>query len=389
MKRGPARQGRAPPIRKAFALTKSSIAAIADDDAILPRSLENPRLALLRRVTAHCRAFQGADLKRSLGQVSIALGLYAATITLMIFLAVEGLWWATLALSPVAAGLLVKLFTIQHDCGHGSYFRSRWANAAVGQLISILTFTPYAFWRDAHNRHHATSGHLDKRGLGAVDTLTVEEYRALSPGKRLAYRLYRHPVVMFFVGAPLYFLILQRLPLGGPMPFSEAYHGMELRKIWKSVVSLNLLLVGFYGVLSLLIGLGPVALAVLPTVSIAAWVGAWLFFVQHQYEGTYWARNGEWNFAEAAVFGSSHYDLPKPLHWLTGNIGLHHIHHLSSLIPNYRLHECLRASADLLAMPRLSMIESLKCARLALWDEAARQMISFRALKQRMALAGV
>lgn len=339
------------------------------------------RAAALRRIVDHCKSFQGAQLSRSLAQASVSLLLYAGLVAGMLALASVGEWGFALLASPIAAGVLVKLFTIQHDCGHGSYFKNRRANDALGFLISILTFTPYGFWRDAHNRHHAGSGDLDRRGVGAVDTLTVEEFRKLSPLNRALYRAYRNPVVMIIFGSPIYFFILQRFPLAGAMPFAETYHGLRLKQIWGSVVALNLALVVVYGALGFAFGAGAVALAILPTVSIAAWVGTWLFFVQHQYEDSYWARKPEWTYAEAAIFGSSHYHLPKPLRWLTGNIGLHHIHHLASGIPNYRLPECYRASDDLQALPKMTIRDSLHCASLGLWDEAQRKMVAFRALK--------
>ena len=339
------------------------------------------RLAALRRIVEHCKSFQGPDLTRSVAQAALSIGAYAALVAFMIGAASLGAVWLTLLLAPAAGGLLVKIFTIQHDCGHGSYFKSRAANNALGFIISILTFTPYGFWRDAHNRHHAGSGDLDRRGVGAVDTLTVEEFRALPRGRQIMYRAYRHPIVMILIGAPIYFFILQRLPLAGAMPFAKTYNGLKLSQIWKSVAALNVALLIVYGGLALAFGLGALALAVVPAVTIAAWVGTWLFFVQHQYEDTYWARKPEWSYAEAAIFGSSHFHLPKPLRWLTGNIGLHHIHHLASGIPNYRLPECYRASRDLLALPKMTMLESLNCARLALWDEAQRKMISFSMLK--------
>jgi omega-6 fatty acid desaturase (delta-12 desaturase) len=340
------------------------------------------RAAQVRRIVEHCKKFQGAQLSRSLSQAGVTLALYAALFAAMIALGANGEWGFALLMAPFAAGVLVKLFTIQHDCGHGSYFKSRRANDMLGFFISMLTFTPYGFWRDAHNRHHAGSGDLDRRGVGAVDTLTIEEFRALSPLNQFLYRAYRNMIVMIFFGAPVYFFILQRLPLAGAMPYTETYHGLKLSQIWKSVVALNVALCVVYGALGLAFGWGPVLLAVLPTVSIAAWIGTWLFFVQHQYEDAFWARKPEWTYAEAAVFGSSHYHLPTPvLRWLTGNIGLHHIHHLASGIPNYRLPECYRASDDLKALPKMTIGDSLKCASLALWDEANRKMVSFRALK--------
>lgn len=360
-----------------------SAAAEAAATAVKKLSAEarEARLTALRRIVEHCKAFQGADLKRSLWQASISLSSYFALVALLIALARAGEWGFALLAAPLAGGMLVKIFTIQHDCGHGSYFKNRRANDALGFLFSVLTFTPYGFWRDAHNRHHAGSGDLDRRGIGAVDTLTVDEYRALSLWARVMYRAYRHPIVLIVIGAPVYFFILQRLPLASAPPFAKTYHGLRVSQIWKSVVALNIALVAAYGALAVAFGAGAVALAILPAVTIAAWIGTWLFFVQHQYENAYWARKPDWTYAEAAIYGSSHYHLPKPLRWLTGNIGLHHIHHLASGIPNYRLPECYRASKDLLALPKMTILQSLNSARLGLWDEAQRRMISFRALK--------
>jgi omega-6 fatty acid desaturase (delta-12 desaturase) len=362
-------------------LFQSAEAAAVAATAARFHDAADEKLAALRRIVEHCKLFQGADLRRSLAQASLALAAYFGLLALQIAAAKAGLWPLALLAAPLAGGVLVKLFTIQHDCGHGSYFESRQANDWLGRFISILTFTPYSFWRDAHNRHHAGSGDLDRRGVGGVDTLTVEEYRALPKWERIIYRAYRNPVVMIVIGAPLYFFVLQRLPLAGAMPFAKTYHGLKLSQIWKSVVALNLALTAVYGGLAFAFGAGAVALAILPAVTIAAWVGSWLFFVQHQYENAYWARKPEWTYAEAAIYGSSHYHLPKPLRWLTGNIGLHHIHHLASGIPNYRLPECYRASMDLLALPKMTILESFESASLALWDEAQRKMISFRALK--------
>lgn len=363
-----------------------SLTAAAEAAATAVKKLsvdaKEARTAALRRIVEHCKQFQGADLRRSISQAATSLLLYFALVAAMIALVRFGQWGLALLLTPVAGGVLVKLFTIQHDCGHGSYFKSRRANDWLGLAISVLTFTPYSFWRDAHNRHHAGSGDLDRRGIGAVDTLTVEEYHALPKVERIMYRIYRHPVVLVVIGAPFYFFILQRFPLASAPPFAKTYSGLKVSQIWKSVVSLNLALVAVYGGLAWAFGAGVVALVILPSVTIAAWAGTWLFFVQHQYEDAYWARKPEWTYAEAAIYGSSHYHLPKLLRWFTGNIGLHHIHHLASGIPNYRLPECYKTSKDLLAMPKLTILESFKCARLALWDEAQRKMISFRALKE-------
>ena len=336
---------------------------------------------MLLRVVEHCKNYQGSDIRRSIAQAALNLGLYIVAMTVIIKLIIAGSWPIALMISPLAGGLLVKLFTIQHDCGHGSYFTSKKANNALGFVISILTMTPYGFWRDSHNRHHASSGDLDRRGIGAVDTLTVTEFRALSPAKRFAYECYRHPVVMIFLGSPIYFLILQRLPLAGKIPYCEVYHGLRVSQIWKSVMALNIALVLFYGSLSFWLGPVVVALAFVPPLALAAWIGTWLFFVQHQYEDAYWSRKPKWNFAEAALYGSSYYKLPTMLRWFTGNIGLHHIHHLASRIPNYRLMECYRKSKDLQALPVMTIPESLKCARLALWCEVQQRMVSFKAAR--------
>jgi len=213
--------------------------------------------------------------------------------------------------------------------------------------------------------------------MGGVDTLTVAEFRALAPWKQKLYQFYRHPIILHVFGPPFYFLLMQRLPLAGPMPYSDTYLSMKGAKIWQSVMLSNAGIVVFYSALSLVFG-GLATLTVfIPVVSVAAWAGAWLFFVQHQYEDAYWEHQGEWNYNKAALFGSSHYDLPPALQWFTGNIGLHHIHHLCSLIPNYRLQECFDASEDLKQLPRLSFRESLKSPQMKLWDEDSGRMVGF------------
>ncbi|MAE51003.1 MAG: fatty acid desaturase [Micavibrio sp.] len=293
------------------------------------------------------------------------------------WISLEYTYWIVAILILPAAGLLVRLFVLQHDCGHGSLFPSRRANNLTGRLLSVLTFTPYDCWRKAHNLHHACSGHLDRRGVGGVDTLTVREYRALSSANKLAYRLYRNPFVMILFGAPYNSLIGQRFFANKGLPFNESYRSLPFKKVWKSVLSLNLALVLFYGTLGMLFGFKPLLVIVLPVVIIASWIGGWLFFIQHQFEEAYWEKNENWNFHDAAVLGSSHYVLPPLLQWFTGNIGLHHIHHLCAKIPNYRLQECLEGSPVLQEMNRLNLGESLECACLALWDEDRRKMIAF------------
>jgi omega-6 fatty acid desaturase (delta-12 desaturase) len=282
--------------------------------------------------------------------------------------------WAAMALVPLAAFLLVRLFAIQHDCGHYSFFVSRRANDLLGGLIGILTLTPYGLWRKTHAVHHATSGNLDKRGVGDISTLTVREYFACPFRMRLAYRLYRHPLVLFGIGPGWQFLVRHRLPTRGTLRDGSA---------WASSFIANVGIAGMLTGIWLLVGWQPLLLGWLPMMLIAASVGVWLFYVQHQFEDTYWERAGAWDFNAAAIGGCSFYDLPRILHWLTGHLGFHHIHHLSSRIPNYRLSECFENQPELRKVRHLSFGESLRCPRLALWDEARRRLVSFAEARQR------
>ena len=325
--------------------------------------------AISRRIHRHCMSFRGADVRRSLIQIANTVPAFLALIVLIGLLATN-YYWASLLLAIPAGGLLVRIFIMQHDCGHGSFMQSRQGNDRIGALLSVFTLTPYDHWKRSHATHHATSGNLEKRGIGDIDTLTVGEYSALTPGQKLKYRIYRNLVVQLVIGAPLNFFLLQRLP---------STHAMGDKQAWISVIALNAAIIVFYG--SLMWVFGPVLIlkTFVPVIAIATWAGGWLFYVQHQYEMTLWDHEDRWDFHVASLFGSSHYVLPKWLQWFTGNIGLHHIHHLCSGIPNYRLEECMNASAELRAVENtLTLWESLKSIPLALWDEKARQMISFR-----------
>lgn len=324
-----------------------------------------------RRLAKHCAAYKGADRKRSIIQLIVTAVPFFALVATMLY-AVEHAYWAGLALVLPAGVFLVRLFIIQHDCGHGSYFTSRRANDWLGRVLSVFTLTPYAFWQKAHAMHHATSGNLGNRGFGDIDTLTVTEYNALSSSKRLSYRVYRNPLVLFVFGMPYHFIIGHRIPLGMPFPFAN---------VWRSVLSSDLALVLLYGTMIALFGVKAFLLIVLPTVAVAAWIGGWMFFIQHQFEDTHWAAEEDWDFHSSAIQGSSYYVLPPVLRWLTGNIGLHHIHHLCGTIPFYRLKDCLDASPELQGMSRLTVLESLKCMRLALWDEDSSKLIGFGDLK--------
>jgi acyl-lipid omega-6 desaturase (Delta-12 desaturase) len=286
-------------------------------------------------------------------------------------------YWISLLLSVPAAGFLVRLFMIQHDCGHGAFFRHRLTNDWVGRVLGVLTLTPYDFWRRMHAIHHASSGNLDRRGIGDIDTLTVREYLALSRWGRLRYRLYRHPVVMFGLGPAYLFILQHRLPVGwlrgGWQP-------------WLSTMATNAAIAAVIAIVIWFVGVGPFLLVHLPTMLLAASIGVWLFYVQHQFEETFWAENRIWDRHTAALHGSSHYDLPAILRWFTANIGVHHVHHLCSRIPYYRLRRVLRDHPELGAMGRLTLIRSLRGVRLALWDEHRQQLISFKDIRASLRL---
>jgi len=279
----------------------------------------------------------------------------------------------TLLLAVPTAGLLVRLFIIQHDCGHGSFFHSQRANHVLGFLLGVVTLTPYKYWRRTHAIHHATSGNLDRRELGDVRTLTVAEYRAAGLWYRFGYRFYRHPIVLLVLGPAWQFLIKHRLPYDAPRAW---------RAEWASVMWTNLALAAVVTTMALTVGLGPFLLVWAPVFVLSGATGIWLFYVQHQFEDTYWERQEEWDFHLAGIEGSSFYDLPAVAHWFTGNIGYHHVHHLSSKIPNYRLRQCMAEVPDLQHVTRLTFRESLSCLRLTLWDEESGRLVGFRDLRR-------
>jgi omega-6 fatty acid desaturase (delta-12 desaturase) len=314
-------------------------------------------------------AYQQPTLARSILELALSaaplLALWSAGWVASAF----GLWWLALAMSVPAAGFLLRLFMVQHDCGHHAFFKSAKTNDAVGRAIGVLTLTPYDCWRRTHAIHHATTGNLDRRSLGAIITLTVEEYSALTLWGRLRYRAYRNPLVLFGLGPAYVYLLQQRVPQG---LMREGW------RPWLSAMGTNaataLVLFG----VAWLAGWQGLLLVLLPTVLLAASAGVWLFFVQHQFEGAYWRRHNHWDHTDAAIHGSSHYDLPRVLRWLTANIGVHHVHHASTKIPFYRLQKVLKDNPELRQVSRLGLRESLGCVKLALWDETAERLISFR-----------
>ena len=317
---------------------------------------------------------------------SLGRSVFELAATLLPFLMIWALAWWLLAYAPVASfGLallngifLVRLFIIQHDCGHGAFLKQRRVQNWIGRSLGVLTLTPYAVWQRTHAIHHASHGNLDARGIGDVTTLTVAEYQARGRFGRWLYRLYRNPVVLFVLGPAYLFLLQNRLPIG----LMRAGWGY-----WVSAMGTNAMTALMLAALLWAGGWEAVLLIYLPCAISAATIGVWLFYVQHQFEQTHWSKGEDWQLHHAALEGSSHYVLPQPLRWLTGNIGIHHVHHLYSRIPFYRLPEVLRHHATLAEAQRLTIAESFATVRLHLWDEARGKLVSFSDLSRTEAAA--
>ncbi|MGE0766218.1 MAG: fatty acid desaturase [Hyphomicrobiaceae bacterium] len=312
--------------------------------------------------------FAKPDWRRSLTEIAITV-IPLALLWLGAWWALSVSWVLTLIITVPAAGLLVRLFLIQHDCGHGAFFENRQVNDWIGRVVGVFTLTPYDVWRRSHAIHHASSGNLDRRGIGDLETLTIAEYRAMSVLQKLTYRLYRNPVIMFGVGPAWLFLLGHRVPTGKLRRYWDA---------WFSAMSTNLAIAVFSGLMIWIIGVPAFLMVHLPIVMMAASIGVWLFYVQHQFEETYWAETPSWSMKEAALHGSSHYDLPQPLRWFSANIGIHHVHHLMSRIPFYRLPDVLDAHPELAGIGRITLAESFRTVGLKLWDEDKRRLVSFR-----------
>lgn len=311
-------------------------------------------------------------IRRSAFELVVTLVPFALFWAIACYSLLSKFWPGLIAILPASAFLL-RLFMIQHDCGHGSFFARRKFDDWTGRLLGVLTLTPYDYWKRAHAAHHASAGNLDERGVGDITTLTVAEYRALSPWGRLGYRLYRHPLVMFGIGPAYLFLLKQRLPFG--MMRSGAAPWISAMGTNAAILALAVAIIGTVGV-------APFLLIHLPIVLLAGAAGIWLFYVQHQFEETHWSTGEDWQFPRAALHGASHYDLPPVLQWLTGNIGIHHVHHLASRIPYYRLPEVLRDHPELAGIGRITILDSLRCVKLVLWDEKREKLVSFRAAAQ-------
>ena len=309
----------------------------------------------------------GPDTTRSIVQLTTTLALLALSFTIAYQLAAWSVW-AALAFSPLSAGLLVRTFIFMHDCAHGSFLPWRRASEIVGYVTGVLTLTPFGQWRRDHALHHASSGDLERRGHGDIQTLTVREYLARTPRGRLSYRLVRHPAALLLVG-PLYLMINQRF-----RPRGKATGEKQVTSVWATnagILVLGALTVALFGWQALLV-------VYLPAIYLAAMAGIWLFYVQHQFEDAYWESAESWDYATAALHGSSHLVLPPVLQWFTGNIGLHHVHHLAPRIPNYRLQSCHDATPMLQVAPVLTLRDGISALRLALWDEEQRRMVRFR-----------
>ena len=338
---------------------------IMNDSNEMPKSKSGPNTDWKEIVAK----YQHPSAIRASWQIVSTLVPYAALWWLMyISLAVS--WWLAIPLAMLAGAFLIRVFIIFHDCGHGSFFKSRTANDVWGFLCGILTFTPYYHWRWEHALHHATSGDLDRRGTGDVWTMTVQEYLESSRGKRFAYRLARNPFILFVL-APFFLFVIQHR-----YPKSQASRRERYSVYW-----MNLAILGMGAGMTAIFGLKAYLILQLTAMMVAGSAGVWLFYVQHQFEGVYWERRDEWDYAAAALQGSSFYKLPRVLQWFSGNIGFHHIHHLSPRIPNYNLERCHKAELMFQAVKPVTLFSSFKSFSFRLWDEQRGKLVGYRHLR--------
>lgn len=287
-------------------------------------------------------------------------------IFVLMYLALDVSYWLTLALVIPATGFMVRVFIIFHDCGHRSFFKSARANYVTGFFLGLFTFTGVNKWQRSHNAHHATVGNLDKRGVGDVQTMTVEEFKSASKGRRIFYKMYRHPLLLLGIGAPYLFILQNRL-------FAKNTDWKEKRNVLLTSFVLAVIITG----ISLLIGFKSFVLIYLPILYVSSILGTWLFYMQHQFEGVHWYRQSEWDYPTVALQGSSFYKLPRILQWFSGNIGFHHVHHLSPRIPNYKLEQCHRENELFANIKPIGILESMKSLKLRVWDEEGGKLVSF------------
>lgn len=316
--------------------------------------------------------YQNSEYIKSLWQFTNSFIPFCLTWVLMYY-SLDVSYFLTILLSLFASGFIMRIFIIQHDCGHGSFFNSRKANDYLGMVCSVLTFTPYHYWRKSHAIHHAAVGKLEERGIGDVYTMTVDEYLARNKWGRLKYRLYRNPFILFMVIPPVLFLFLYRFPIS-KLAVMKSLH--------TTVYITNLVIALIAGSIIYFIGFKAFLMIQVPIIIFSLCVGTWFFYVQHQFEDTYWNDDKDWDYTEAALKGSSYYKLPKVLQWFTGNIGFHHIHHLSPRIPNYKLEKCHKENPLFQTSTTLTLRTSMKSMILNLWDERSKRLISFGDLKK-------
>ncbi len=316
-------------------------------------------------ISKNIEKYQNPSIGRSIWQIANTFIPYVGLWILIVY-SLSVSYWISAFLILLAAGFLVRLFIIFHDCGHGSYFKSQKTNRAVGMVFGILSFTPWDKWHNQHMRHHGSVGNLDKRGVGDIWVMTKEEYQASDKWTRIKYRIYRHPLVMFGIGSLYVFLIQNRM----------TRKDMS-KKERLNVYFTNAVLLLIFAVMSLAIGFGTFVVIQLLILYISAISGLWLFYLQHQYEDVSWFRNKDWNFRTVALEGSSYVKFPKLLQWFSGNIGFHHIHHLNSRIPNYYLSKCYRENSIFKEVTPVTFLTSLRSLKLRLWDEKIQKMVSF------------
>ena len=314
--------------------------------------------------------YQKPSVWRALWQIANTIIPFGLVWYLM-YLSLPVSWWLVVPLAVLAGGLMIRVFIIFHDCGHGSYFKSRVANDAVGFITGILTFTPYYHWRWEHSIHHSSAGDLDKRGTGDVWTMTVQEYLESSRWKKFSYRLARNPFILFVIAPLFLFAIHQRFP-----------SSKASQRERHSVYAMNAAILAMATGLSLVFGLKNYLLIQLIIQMVAGGVGVWMFYVQHQFEDVYWERGEDWSYVSAALEGSSFYKLPRVLQWFSGNIGFHHIHHLSPRIPNYNLEKCHQADPLFQQVKPITLLSSFKSATYRLWDEKNKRLVGYRHLRE-------
>ncbi len=314
--------------------------------------------------------FQEPNLRLSIMQIFTSIVPFFVMMVVM-YWSLSVSYWLTILLAIPTAGFVMRSFIIFHDCGHGSFFKSRRLNNALGAFIGLITFTPYYAWKRSHAVHHASSGDLDRRGRGDVWTITVREYLELSPLMRLWYRIYRFPLTLFFLGPWFNFIVIQRFPIQGDGPREK-----------RSIMETNIGIVLFTLVGMAIFGVGEYLLIYTPIIFFASSLGVFLFYVQHNFEGTYWEHHDNWNYVDAALHGSSYLKLPRILQWFSGNIGFHHVHHLSPRIPNYYLEACHNTHPLFRNIQPLTLWGCLKASTFRLWDEDSHQMVGLKFVKE-------